>query len=149
MRKILLNKSHLEGKFRLRIGFDYSALAEEGLDLVFKKKDSTDASVLRIKMIVEELERTLKRYPENLIKVELVGQMEQLMKSLCEKIGALETLAKIDDDSENNRIARKALHLIEDHCSISKFQQRAKEIFREVASNRASSTSHLGRGGWA
>ncbi len=138
MKQVFMNKTYLEG--RLRVGFDDQGLrlisfrqfgiAEEGLALVFKQKNATAKSIQRIKGLVKDFESLQKQHSENPKKVELIGRMEELMKKLCGKIGQLEKLAEVKGNSENTVLARRALHLIENHCGVAVFQQRAERILQ-------------------
>lgn len=139
MKQVSMNKTYLEG--RLRIGFDDQGLRlisfkqfgikEEGLALVFKQKDVTEKSMLRIKGLVRDFENAKNEYTGNPRNVEYLELMELLMKKLCGKIGQLEKLAGVKGNSDETILARKALYLIRDHCGVAVFQQKAERLLQE------------------
>jgi len=146
MKQVSMNKTYLEG--RLRIGFDDQGLRlisfkqfgikEEGLALVFKQKDVTDKSMLRINGLVRDFENAKNEYTGNPRNVEYLELMELLMKKLCGKIGQLEKLAGVKGNSDETILARKALYLIRDHCGVAVFQQRAERILQELTQQTGS-----------
>ncbi len=143
MTNIIMNKTRIVGK--VRVGFDDRGLRllsfkkfgipEEGLALVFKPKDATPKSILRIKGLVQDFERAVEQYSSNPRRIELLDKLEILMKKLCGKIGQLEKLAAKEGNSDDTVLARRALHLIDDYCGVAVFQQRVSSQFKNVRAN--------------
>lgn len=131
-----MNKTRIVGKVRIgfdeqgfrRISFRKFGIKEEGLALVFKPKDTTPKSILRIKGLVQDFERVLEQYSNNPRRIELLDKLERLMKKLCGKIGQLEKLAAKEGNSDDVVLARRALHLIDNYCGVAVFQQRVSPL---------------------
>lgn len=145
MTNVTLNKTKIEGTIKVGfndrglrlLSFKQFGIAEEGLALVFKPKDATEKSLQRIRGLVRDFESTRKEFMENPKKTELVERMEHLMKKLCGKIGQMEKLANSQGNSYETVLARKALHLIEEHCGVAMFQQRAERIMEQSKTNQS------------
>ncbi|GEM_PF-5885763 len=130
-----------DGKFRIqfdpsgfrKLSFRKYGVMEEGLELVFRHKEVTAKSLLRIEGLVQEFETTLKKYFNDPTQIHLFFRLKKLMKQLCGKIGQLDNLvSNHSPHNELNQLARHALELIRDHCNVKEFKKRAEKVLDRI-----------------